>query len=91
MTTMTRFYEEVVCPKCRKSIDAATGQDGTTPKTGDFSVCFGCGLLMRFTQPPKVREASKADLKALGTVQLTELFRMRSSIWERNKENHEMG
>ncbi len=38
------------CPFCGRLLDAATSLEHVdAPKPGDFTVCFDCGALLRFT------------------------------------------
>jgi hypothetical protein len=54
------------CPVCRCPLDAASGIDhDSAPKTGDFSVCIGCGAALRFTHDGGLRECDENDLGEL--------------------------
>lgn len=39
------------CPTCGKVMDAVSGLNhDDAPKPGDWSLCYGCGELLRFTE-----------------------------------------
>jgi hypothetical protein len=51
------------CPICAKALDVATGRaDTVTPKPGDFTLCDGCGSVLRFAEDMQLRATTQADL-----------------------------
>jgi hypothetical protein len=38
------------CPSCNKFLDGATpvGHDERSPSEGDFTICFSCGVILRY-------------------------------------------
>lgn len=48
---MTDIKSESGCPSCGKLLDAATGVGNDSgPSPGDFSLCFYCGVFLRFNE-----------------------------------------
>lgn len=53
------------CPYCGYGTDAATDVYGAaTPTAGDWSICFGCGRVGRFTGVGLLTRAITADEEA---------------------------
>jgi hypothetical protein len=50
------------CPECGQLLDCASDPEGIKgPIPGDFSVCIGCGAILRFDDALKLRSASLAE------------------------------
>ena len=68
MTSTTRIIHTdggppPACPECESVLDAATiNEDGAVPSPGDWSVCFECGAILRFTDDLRMRLAEDTDL-----------------------------
>ena len=64
--TVTRLLN-VSCPACKAVIDAATAvESGTTPSHGDFTVCYGCKMILAFDRfmPNGLRMAGDDEIQA---------------------------
>ena len=61
----TTRSEAMPCPKCEAKVDAHTGADGTTPRVGDFAICFYCGEINRYDANLHLVAASDDDFKTL--------------------------
>jgi hypothetical protein len=62
----TKLPDDSRCPSCGKKIDAATHlEEHVRPKPGDFTVCFGCAVLLRFDQNLRPGPLDEKDLAAL--------------------------
>jgi hypothetical protein len=74
-----------MCPSCSERLDAASGTE--LPRPGDFSVCFECGEVLRFTDALGVVAAGAAELeRELLPWQLRQLRGMQRDIRERRRE-----
>ena len=60
------------CPACGKKLDAATKLNDTDqPRAGDFSICFHCGVYLRFNEDSTtLRVATVDDFRKLSTGQM---------------------
>jgi hypothetical protein len=80
--TTTRYDKGFPCPDCGHYLDAATGEEGAKPKTGDFSICINCATVMRFTTPPEMEKVTEAELNALPAEDAAGIAEARKSILE---------
>jgi NAD-dependent SIR2 family protein deacetylase len=46
---------ETKCPKCGKTLDAATGIGDYSPRPGDVTVCNGCESALQYTESLHLR------------------------------------
>ena len=54
------------CPYCGKKLDRCSSIHGKgLPEPGDFTLCFGCSLLMAFDAELRVRPLNTAELEYL--------------------------
>lgn len=51
---------------------------------GDFSVCFYCGLPLRFNPDLTIREATEDDLKEAGKKTRYKIRRLQKAVEDRN-------
>ena len=51
------------CLKCKTKINAASGNDESTPKANDWSVCFACAALAKFTNEMGLREPTIQEIE----------------------------
>lgn len=49
---MATYGNKMSCPHCAKLLDAHSGHGDAQPKTGDFSLCWGCNKLSVFVLTP---------------------------------------
>ena len=70
------------CPRCGCRLDAADQSNGGTarPRPGDFSVCWGCGQVLVFTEACGLRAAVTADLVEADPATRAELARVSHAI-----------
>ena len=57
-----------MCPACNHELDAATSatNEREEPKEGDFSLCFYCGEILRFTgEGLDLKVANQNDMEEL--------------------------
>lgn len=54
------------CPSCSKLLRVQNGLTSqAAPKPGDFTVCDGCGQLLRFTEGLGIRKAGDHEVNLL--------------------------
>ena len=75
--------EESKCPKCDKTLDAATAVDGSgaRPRPGDLSLCIACGEILTFADDMAVVSCDVSKLPA-DSKMMTELMK---STWRKMK------
>jgi predicted Fe-S protein YdhL (DUF1289 family) len=63
----TRRVAAAQCPGCGRTNDAATcaTERGATPKSGDFTVCLGCGAKLTFTKSLALRKMTEDERRIL--------------------------
>lgn len=81
-----------VCPLCSKVLDGQTPLTGKgAPVPGDFSLCFYCGAMLRFTAELGVRLATAAERDELGFEQLVTMMRAQRAILARGEKAKILG
>ena len=64
--------KETKCPLCQHKIDSHTGvTTKNKPKKGDWTVCFYCGEILRFSSEDKLQVVPPVDLIVLAMEQPT--------------------
>jgi hypothetical protein len=59
---LTTIVKKSSCPTCGKVFDSATCATGNeAPKPGDVTVCFGCGMILVFTEDMGVRPMTPSE------------------------------
>lgn len=61
----TRLPVGSPCPTCGKSLDAASGGKGHTPKPDDVTICVYCSALLRFNEALGLDPMTDAEIEAL--------------------------
>lgn len=62
------FIQKDECPNCFRLLDCASvigGKKPVRPKVGDFSLCIGCGSLLRFDERFILRQTDEKDFQDL--------------------------
>ena len=72
----------VVCPCCKKILDAATGIDARNPSPGDFSICVYCKTWLIYTNDLGLRTAQDEDVAKLKPTDLELLKYFTQSLME---------
>lgn len=78
------------CPACGYRLDAAMDAAGSdaAPGPGDFTVCFGCGAVLRYTDELGVRLVKEDEIDALYLVD-PEQWRLIFDVVRRCREARE--
>jgi hypothetical protein len=89
----TVYEKGAICPSCGTELGAATHASledrGVSPKPGDFSICWTCGALNRFTEGLQLKEC---DLDKLSDTeappeQKKELRRLQAMVRQHTRVN----
>ena len=83
----THRMTECKCPKCGKTLDAASSIEyATPPDPGDISVCIDCLTILRFTKDLSLLELTEAEISRLDPKTLAEVAEIRRMIaWVKEK------
>lgn len=56
-----------LCPNCGNLLECAShlSDDSLKPRPGDYSICIGCGTVLRFTSDMKVTEVTEDEFLSL--------------------------
>lgn len=70
------------CPGCRARLDAATcaTQPGAAPSVGDFTICFECGLCLRFARGLALAPATPAEVLTLPAETQRQIGRVTAAV-----------
>lgn len=65
-TDLDLRHDPVPCPNCGYKFDTASNLTGkVSPKPGDFTLCFNCGVLLRFDAQRRPRALTLDDVAEL--------------------------
>ena len=78
------------CPACLEMLECATGDDCVVPRPGCFTICFRCGMIMRFGEGLTLRllvGEDVPDFEALTFKEKAILVRAQMEIRSRERPN----
>lgn len=77
------------CPVCFKLLDAVTAFDDTSPDPGNYTVCFGCASVLRFSENMVLMPSSLLEIPEHSRLQFAQLVQTVKLMIERDAQPKE--
>jgi hypothetical protein len=90
---LIRTFDAVpsLCPVCSYFVNAATTVTGVTrPAPGDFTVCWGCGTVLRFDSRLRPVQLTNADWMDVDFDRATLILGLQKSILRAAKRDRQV-